>query len=121
MARIPKILKEALKNVLGKPFTEMYPFEKKPVPEGFRGRHEVNIERCTGCSICVKICPAQCIQLIEVKRADTGEAKLVPSVDLAACLFCGLCEEFCEHSAIRMGSYYELASVNKADLILRPS
>jgi NADH-quinone oxidoreductase subunit I len=60
--------------------------------ERFRGKHEIDREICTGCSSCGKICPVDAIFM-----QPTGEkrpAKL-PEVNLAVCIFCGLCEDAC--------------------------
>lgn len=47
-------------------------------------------QKCCGCEACVIICPKHCITMIE-----DSEGFLYPSVDLDACIDCGLCEEVC--------------------------
>jgi NADH-quinone oxidoreductase subunit I len=58
----------------------------------FRGQHEIDRELCTGCSSCFKICPVEAIAM-----DPTGEKKpaKIPEVNLAICIFCGLCEDAC--------------------------
>ena len=48
------------------------PYEKKPKPDRFHGRHVLNryedgMEKCIGCELCAGVCPARCIY---VRGAD---------------------------------------------------
>lgn len=47
-------------------------------------------KRCTGCTACVNVCPAKCIQMKE-----DAEGFLYPDVNEDDCLNCGLCEQTC--------------------------
>jgi NAD-dependent dihydropyrimidine dehydrogenase PreA subunit len=68
--------------------------------------------------LCATICPSGCIHITgEVtpegrSRPDTFE------LDLARCLFCGMCEEVCPVAAIVMTSEYELATFDKDEFWL---
>lgn len=53
--------------------------------------YTVNIEKCTGCTVCAKNCPSNCI---------TGERKQVHFIDQAACIKCGMCFTKCKFDAI---------------------
>lgn len=46
--------------------------------------------KCCGCTACVRVCPRQCISMIEDK-----EGFLYPMVDTTQCIDCGLCEKTC--------------------------
>lgn len=46
---------------------------------------------CTGCTLCVRVCPVKCI---------TGEKKQVHVIDQARCTKCGSCLEVCKDSAV---------------------
>jgi len=48
---------------------------------------------CTGCTSCVKKCPAQCI---------TGEKKKTHTIDSAKCIRCGICMETCKFNAVHI-------------------
>jgi NADH-quinone oxidoreductase subunit F len=53
--------------------------------------YEIQAATCTGCGICAKKCPVQCI---------TGERKKLHVIDQQACTKCGTCYEKCPFSAI---------------------
>jgi NADH-quinone oxidoreductase subunit I len=65
------------------------PAHKSPI---FRGKHEIRYDICTGCEACAKICPVDAIVMepLPIKRP-----KALPEVNLAVCIFCGLCEDVC--------------------------
>ena len=103
------VLREMLRNLVSKPATICYPFEKIPVPEGFRGRVEYIDANCIGCGRCSRVCPADAIAMVEGPREmEVKGKKLVrkkkPEVSLYRCIRCGLCEEYCpqDPKAIRL-------------------
>ncbi len=105
--------RELLKNAVSKPCTLAYPFEKREMPKGNRGRHEYDEAKCTGCGMCSRVCPSFAIELKGLGPKCEGL-----KVNLGACLFCQQCEESCPTGAIWLTTAYELAVINKADEIL---
>jgi len=53
----------------------------------------VNNEKCTGCNICVRVCPQQVLQLKDKKSF---------CFDIDRCMGCFGCEDECPHNAIRV-------------------
>jgi electron transfer flavoprotein alpha subunit len=51
---------------------------------------QIIIEKCTGCSLCVKACPFDAIRIMDRKA----------SIDLNKCTFCGACKDACKFKAI---------------------
>jgi len=53
--------------------------------------YSVDPEKCTGCTICAKVCPT---------KAATGERKKAHVIDPEKCTKCGACRESCKFDAI---------------------
>ncbi len=66
--------------------------------------------RCTSCGICAKVCPPQCIWIVQ----ETDEKdKPVPNpeqfyIDTSVCMNCALCSEYCPFDAIKMDHQFAL-------------
>ncbi|MDP2943835.1 MAG: FAD-binding protein [Candidatus Omnitrophota bacterium] len=66
---------------------------------------QIIIEKCTGCSLCIKACPFDAIRIMETPRL-TGSAGAPPSaakravIDLDKCNLCGACVPACKLKAI---------------------
>jgi len=50
-------------------------------------------EACTGCALCAKKCPQECI---------TGESKTLHVIDTAKCIRCGICKDVCNFNAVKV-------------------
>jgi NADH-quinone oxidoreductase subunit F len=55
----------------------------------------IDPDACTGCTLCAKKCPAQCI---------TGEKKQPHVLDPAACIKCDTCRQVCKFGAVKVRS-----------------
>ncbi|MCK4695422.1 MAG: 4Fe-4S binding protein, partial [Candidatus Cloacimonetes bacterium] len=55
-------------------------------------KYEIIEDKCTGCTICARKCPVNCI---------SGELKKVHVIDQEACIKCGFCYEVCKFDAIK--------------------
>ncbi|MCW4025304.1 MAG: 4Fe-4S binding protein [Candidatus Bathyarchaeota archaeon] len=108
------MLKKAAKNILKKPATIKYPYEKAKVAEGFRGEPSLDYDTCSGCGICSRECPAQAIIMGEI------EGKKRPTILLDRCIFCYHCAEICPKKAIKRTEVFELAALDKSSLKLKP-
>jgi len=55
--------------------------------------YSIDPEKCTGCGMCIKVCPTQ---------ATAGEKKKAHSIDHDKCTRCGACIESCKFDAINV-------------------
>jgi formate hydrogenlyase subunit 6/NADH:ubiquinone oxidoreductase subunit I len=108
------MVKELLSNLFAKPATSKYPFVKATVPEGFRGKQVYDNNLCISCGLCSRDCPAKAIEMVEV------EGKRRPLFHLDLCIFCYQCAESCPRNAIKSSTFFELASIDKSNLVIQP-
>jgi len=83
---------------------------EEKIPDYFKERQMTygivgfNSQVCTGCGICVSICPARGLML--AKRTDDSKKKLPVLIETAPgislCMACGDCAAACPEEAIRI-------------------
>lgn len=111
-----------LQHLFRPAITVQYPEKKIEVPVRMRGRHalmrdENGNEKCIGCLACVRICPDKLIEMTTKKNEETGKRMAeTMTINLEACMFCGLCAEACPTIALVMSTEYELACYSKNDM-----
>ena len=111
MIRPGKMIQQILQSIFKQPATTTYPATKFEMPDKFRGKLLFHSERCIGCKLCVRDCPARAIEIVKV--ADkTFEAH----IDLGKCIYCGQCVDSCMKKALEMTKEYELASLDRSKL-----
>jgi len=77
------------------------------VPKGFRGKIEVDSDKCIGCEACVKLCPSEAIDVIEM------DGKKTLRFNYTRCVLCATCEEFCPEEAITLTEEYRLVTADR--------
>jgi formate hydrogenlyase subunit 6/NADH:ubiquinone oxidoreductase subunit I len=70
------------------------------------GAVSVDAETCTGCSMCARICPAACLEMVDKKST-------VLPPDKALCIMCGDCVAICESDAITCERNYAFSGMHK--------
>lgn len=100
-------------HLVRKPYTIQYP-DRVPVrvqdtlPFRYRGILEVDLEICTGCLACERACPIDCIVIDAPKDQKTKEMLLTRfDIDIAKCMYCGLCSEVCPTGSIHHTTEFE--------------
>jgi formate hydrogenlyase subunit 6/NADH:ubiquinone oxidoreductase subunit I len=112
-------------HLVRKPYTIQYP-DRVPVrvqdtlPFRYRGILEVDLEICTGCLACERACPIDCIVIEAPKDQQTKEMILKRfDIDIAKCMYCGLCSEVCPTGSIHHTTEFEGADYSLESMIRR--
>ncbi len=109
--KIGTMVGDVLGSLFRQPVTQQYPFERKEAPRRLRGKLHWDAEKCTGCLLCVKDCPAQAIEVIMVDKANK---RFVMRYHVDRCTFCSQCVVSCRQGALGMSSEeWELAALNR--------
>jgi len=112
-------------HLFRKPYTVQYPDRiavriQDTLPYRYRGILEVDLEICTGCLACERACPIDCIVIEAVKDKNTKEMILRRfDIDIAKCMYCGLCSEPCPTGSIHHTREFEGADYSLESLVKR--
>jgi len=106
-------------------YTVQYP-DRMPLrvqdtlPYRYRGILEVDLEICTGCMACERACPINCIVIDARKDKQTKTLSLHRfDIDMAKCMYCGLCSEPCPTGSIHHTREFEGADYSLESLVRR--
>ena len=123
MAGFLEGLKVTLKTASRKPVTAQYPEPDKrlDIDERYMGfpallwDHTVDEPYCTGCMVCIRECPTQCMSATMMDNPLHAEGtskrrKIVDEfeINLGRCIVCGICVDVCNFDAIEMSHEHEL-------------
>lgn len=126
MAHLP-LLHELLRQLFLTPATNLFPAKYLPssitgflqkvsrgeatinppvvTPPKFRGKIVYDREGCTGCTLCLKVCPAHAIDFIpETKRIR---------IWISQCVFCSQCTDICPKSGLSMSDEFLIADEDR--------
>ena len=102
--------------------TEFYPDPvssrgKDDFPARSRGLVFNEIDKCTGCGDCAKICPTKCIEVeAQIKERNNRAWVSKFDIDFSNCVFCGLCVDICEPNSLVQTKEVQAAVFDKKDL-----
>ena len=124
-----------LKTTFRRPVTAQYPDPKKRQQVAYRYMgfpallwdNEVTEPYCTGCMVCIRDCPTQCMtaHMMDNPQFEAGESrrrKIINEfeINLGRCILCGICVDVCNFDAIEMSHEHELSKYernsNRVDL-----
>lgn len=93
--------------------TIRYPAEPAKVADRFRGALKFTPDKCVGCKLCMRVCPADAIEIIKVE----GEEKRFKAVvHMDKCIFCGQCVDTCNKDALENTKAFELAQTDRSQM-----
>ncbi|MCB1214055.1 MAG: 4Fe-4S binding protein [Deltaproteobacteria bacterium] len=111
-------------HLVRKPVTIQYP-DKTPrpvsdlLPERSRSWLRVEMDICTACLNCEKNCPIDCIKIVTDKDESLGRVMTHFDIDMAKCMYCGLCTEPCPTGAIHFIPEFERAAYSLDSMVER--
>ncbi|MCL4557817.1 MAG: NADH-quinone oxidoreductase subunit I [Deltaproteobacteria bacterium] len=98
--------------------TQQYPEVRREPFDRFRGKLFVDINICTGCTACARICPVDAIVLKTVRDENKKLRPVVFDIDNAKCIYCGLCVEACPvDNCLYFEKKYEFSSYSREGLV----
>ncbi len=118
---------QLIKQLFHKPFTNKFPVKYTPndvtalmekvesgevkinppveLPESFRGKIVYDKEKCIGCKLCIRVCPAKAI--------DFKEEEKKIKIYVSRCIFCSQCNDVCPVNCLHMSNEFMLADVDR--------
>ena len=109
--RLGTMFRDIFESFFKKHNTQLYPFERTAPPERYRGILSYTPTACTGCSLCVKDCPSEALELVILDRAAK---KYVVTYHMDRCIYCGQCMVNCKFKCIGMSNQdWEHAALQK--------
>ena len=96
-----EMAKTAIKTVMSRPATLMYPARPGKMTTLSRGHVVIDVTRCISCGMCMKKCPAEALCID--KEAKTW------TIDRLRCVVCNSCIEVCPVHCLTMEGHYSSA------------
>jgi len=77
-----------------------------PVPPKFRGKIAYDREKCIGCQLCIRVCPAKVIEFLPEEKKIR--------MHVARCTFCAQCVDACPVDALATSSDFLLSATDRS-------
>jgi len=107
------LLPQLGRAIVTRPETVKFPFAPAVIPIGYRGRVQIHPEKCRGCGLCVRDCPAFALEL---EREDRDTFRLIYHPE--RCAYCGQCEVSCTFGAIYQSNEFVRGTDDLSQLVV---
>ena len=97
--KLGTMLTDICSSFFTKPVTQRYPFERLEAPAHFRGKLVWTPGKCNGCSLCIKDCPSNALEL---ETIDKKNKQFVMRYYADRCTYCAQCVQNCRLECIQM-------------------
>ena len=109
---MPWMLGNILRNLFSRPATRRYPFKDIREPfSGTRGHIVFDVEKCTLCGACSRICPVNAIAVDKEK----GELRYDPF----KCIYCGNCVQTCPRQGVSQDGHFAPPAYGKTEEVYK--
>jgi len=81
-----------------------------PVPPKFRGKIAYDREKCIGCQLCIRVCPAKVIEFLPEEKKIR--------MHVARCTFCAQCVDACPVDALAASPDFLLSATDRRSAAL---
>jgi formate hydrogenlyase subunit 6/NADH:ubiquinone oxidoreductase subunit I len=114
--KIGTMLEDVVPSLFRRPATELYPLIRRGIPERLRGQLRWYADRCTGCGLCTKDCPANALELMVLEKKSK---RFVMRYHLDRCVFCAQCVQTCRFHGLEMSDErWELAALTREPFVI---
>lgn len=106
-----KMVENIFRNLVSKPATRLYPFEKREPFKDSRGQIAgCDMDKCIFCSMCQRKCPSDAIIVNKAEKSW--------EIDQFKCVICNACVEVCPKKCIISSAEHKTAALKKEKLKL---
>lgn len=96
--------------ISGKSANDLFP--------NFKGYLRNDLTKCSGCGVCVPVCPVSALGLDRESLSDGSFSVQNFRIHLGKCFSCGACVEACPESSLNFSRDFELVSEKAEGLIM---
>jgi len=108
--RLPKTIAGFLKDV-GEGKATLNPPVESPLQQ--RGKLVYNRETCTGCGLCMKVCPAHAIEQVVYPAVGEERPEKRIRIYVGNCIFCGQCIDICAKKCLSHSPEFLLSTEDR--------
>lgn len=109
--KVGAMIGDIVQSLFKRPATVLYPFERSESTVNLRGKLHYDSEKCVGCQLCVKDCPADALELMVVDKVNK---RFVMRYNIDRCTFCNQCVKSCKPACLSLSDEeWELAALTK--------